>query len=170
MENPGHRLGQTCEMTLVAKIVTGQVEILRGVLNGFSDARIFVPVEAIHFARFVIVTPPGADTESGSYLLFTCNYDGDYKALLAALVEHLPGELDSIWGRTEGWPGRPDEPTFHEWTMAHAHRANMAYTPYPDATAAQIRKGLRLDTAVQELFDEIRTVPAAAHLLAALES
>jgi hypothetical protein len=75
-----------------------------------------------------------------------------------------------VWGRTEGWPGRPDEPTFHEWTLAHAHRANMAYTPYPDATAAQIRKGLRLDTAAQELFDEIRTVPAAAHLLAALES
>jgi hypothetical protein len=170
MENPGHRLGQTCELTLVGKIIPGQVEILRGVLNTFSARRIFVPVEAIHFARFVIVTPPGADTEQGSYLLFTCNYDGDFEALLAALVTHLPGELDAVWGRTEGWPGLPTPAGFHAWALGHARRANMAYTPYPDATAAQIRKGLRLDEAVQELFDQIRTVPAAAHLLAALEN
>ena len=170
MENPGHVLGQTSELTIVTDINAGQVEILRAVLQNLNEKRIFVAVETIHFARFVIISPPGEDPETESFLLFNCNYDGEFETLIAELVLKLPNELSSIWSHTRDWHGIQQVEQFKTWVLKHAKRANMAYTPYSMATAKQIRRGLRVDSATQELFDVIRGDPAAHSLLEALES
>ena len=170
MPNPGFTLGQISELTLVAPILAGQAELLRATLQTLNRQRIFQPVEAIHFARFVIVTPPGGDVEHDSYLLFVCCYDGDFASLVPALVAQVATPLDAIWRHTPGWRGSTDAVTFQDWVLRHATRANMAYTPYPQATVPEIRKSLAIDYAVQDFFDQIRTLPAAAHLLKTLES
>src|SRR4051794_27255687 len=168
MNNPGHTLGQVSELTLVNPIIAGQVEILRRVLHTLNEQRIFAPVTAIHFARFVIITPPGGDVEHDSYLMFTCNYDGDFELLVTGLAEQVTAPLDTIWSHTPGWTGCQPTATFELWVLDHVVRANMAYTPYAPATVKAIRKGLAVDAAVQELFDAIRTQPAAQDLLQAL--
>ena len=166
MGNPGLVIGQTSELTIVTDMNAGEVEVLRGVLQKLNEKRIFVVIETIHFARFVIVSPPGEDP----FLLFHCNYDGEFETLLAELVLKLPNELSSIWSHTRDWQGMQQVEQFKTWVLKHAKRALLAYTPYPMATVKEIRRGLRVDNAAQELFDAIRSDPAAHNLLEALES
>lgn len=170
MGNPGHVLGQMSELTIVTDINVGKVAELRKRLQDLNKQRIFVVVETIHFARFVIVSPPGGDPETESFLLFNCTYDGEFERLVAELVLKLPNELSSIWSYTRDWQGMQQVEQFKAWVLKHAKRANLAYTPYPMATVKEIRKGLRVDNAAQELFDAIRSDPAAHNLLEALES
>ncbi|HUS17716.1 MAG TPA: hypothetical protein VM536_22195 [Chloroflexia bacterium] len=170
MSNLGHKIGNTTELTIVTDITAGQVEILRAVLQDLNAKRIFVPVEAIRFARFVIITPPGEDLETESFLLFNCAYNAAFEALVSELARLLPAELDAIWSHTRDWQGIQTAEQFKAWVLKHAVRANMAYTPYPQPTVKEIRKGLQVDNAVQELFDSIRSDPAARKLLEALES
>lgn len=168
MLNPGHTLGQISELTLVNPITAGEVETLRGVLHDLNRQRIFTAVGAIHFARLVIVTPPGGVIERDSYLLFVCCYDGDFALLVAALSDHLAAPLDAVWRHTRGWTAAQPVATFQAWVLAHVARANMAYTPYPLTTVPEIKRSLAIDNAVQDFFDVIRTVPEAQALLAAL--
>lgn len=170
MLNPGLTLGQITELTIVTPILAGQVELLRTTLQTLNKQRIFQPVEAIHFARYVIVTPPGGDVEHDSYLLFVSCYDGNFELLVKALAEHAAGALDAIWSHTPGWRGAGDAATLQAWILDHVNQASMAYTPYREATVKEIRKSLAVDYAVQDLFDTIRTEPAAAKLLQALQS
>ena len=150
----GRTLGQVSELTILGKVVPGRVEPLRAALSDLRGRDVFDALGTVHFARWVVLTPDG--DQGAAYLLFTSNYDGPLDAYLADLVGRIPDVLAATWGNCQGWPGVVG---LEEWTTfvrENAVTASMFFAAYPDASVAEIRRGLRIDTAVQDLLDAMQ--------------
>src|SRR5262245_12693377 len=104
-------------LTVLAPIKPGQVDALRAVLRPIGDdingkhmppggrPHIdFTRSQAIHFARFAILTDPDRGPDRFR-LLYASVYDGSLQAH-AREIEALCTDVDAIWGRLEGFRGR----------------------------------------------------------------
>ncbi len=102
----------------------------------------------IHFARFAILDDPNRGPER-KRLLYSSNYDGDLDDHLAELVA-ITSDLDTIWGRCEGYAGAA---RFGAFIRAHAREPEAFYIAFRDDTVARIRQVIALRQRVQSLLD-----------------
>jgi len=147
--------GQVSELTVVARIRPGQVDSLRETLRALDERAIFRAIRTVHFARWVILAPDG--DAGDAHLLFTCNYDGPLDAYLADLAAGLPEELSAAWGNCDDWPGSAALPDWTAFVQRHAITASAFYAAYPDASVQDVARGLKVDSAVQDLLDALQS-------------
>lgn len=157
MADVGKRLGQANELTVITPIKPGAVDALRQTLAdpALDAANLFAGIPTVHYARWTIIQLP-ADHEAGALLLFSSNYDGSFEDYVAALASTIPDALDRIWSHCADWPGSPSLDVITRYVTDHAQKAALFYASYPDATVRQVQRALKMQQAVQTLFDALQ--------------
>jgi hypothetical protein len=157
MPDVGKRLGQANELTIIARIKPGAVDALRETLAdpALDTPNMFAAIPTVHYARWTILQL-GADGGQIARLLFSTNYDGAFEDYVAALAAAIPDALARIWGHCEDWPGSAAPDALTRFITDHAEKADLFYAAYPDATVQQIKRALKMQQAVQTLFDALQ--------------
>jgi hypothetical protein len=150
----GRTVGNVSELTIVGRVVAERLDGLRAALRELDGQPLFDALGTVHFARWVILAPDG--DQGASYLFFTSNYDGPLDQYLAAQAAAIPEALAATWGSCEGWPGSTGLAEWTAFVERNAITSSMFYAAYPDASVGDVRRGLRVDTAVQDLLDAMQ--------------
>ncbi|MGH7727192.1 MAG: hypothetical protein ACREM2_00150 [Vulcanimicrobiaceae bacterium] len=142
----GLRQGIVSELTVIAPLKPGGGAKLRAVLAAlggrFEQADL---VGTVHDMRFALL-------DNDSKLLFATAYDGDWDTYIDDFATKIPEAMDLLFSEVEGWPGIAS-PTVKDFIAEHQLTALAWYCAYPDASVAQIRRGARVLTAVENLLD-----------------
>ena len=142
----GLRDGQISELTVIVPFKPGGADKLRALLNAqggrFSGAD---KVGTVHDMRFVIL-------ENDAKLLFATAYDGNWDSYISDFATLIPDAMDMLFSVIEGWPGI-HSPAVKDFIAQHQVTAAGWYTAYPDATVADIRRGLKVRKALDALLD-----------------
>lgn len=151
MTQPGKRHGQATELTTLARIKVGHVELLRVVLNSPASVliadKVLETIATVHYAQWVIV-PVG----HRAYLMFNSNYDGTFDQYIDDFSDKIPLGLDLIWLHCEGWPGADDAERLKAFIRTTTFEAEAFYAAYPDATVRDVHRALKDETVVQAFF------------------
>lgn len=129
---------------------------LRAVLFAINLAARFLATQGdlggivtIHFARWVILYPPGATRHR---LLFLSNYDGSFENYLGEFIDRASSGLTAVWSNTQltanhGFPntqwlflkgGSRDEQRFKNYARLSQQTAGIWYSAYPGLSMKQI--------------------------------
>jgi hypothetical protein len=148
-------------LTVLAAVRPGEEQRLREVLRPIGDdirGRTLTDISrphidfcrsrTIHFARFAILDNPSRGPER-KRLLYSSNYDGDLNDHVAELTA-ITSDLDTIWGRCEGYAGAA---RFGAFIRAHALEPEAFYIAFRDETVERIRQFIALRQRVQSLLD-----------------
>jgi hypothetical protein len=157
MTDVGKRLGQANELTVIARIKPNMLDALRQALAapGLEVPTLFAGIPTVHYARWTIFQVE-ADGEAEARLLFSSNYDGAFDDYMAALAATIPAALDKIWSHCEDWPDSLSPEAFKRFITDHAEKAALFYAAYPDATVREVKRALKMQQAVQTLFDALQ--------------
>jgi hypothetical protein len=151
MTQPGKRHGQATELTTLALIKVGHVELLRVLLNspaaGLIATKVLENIATVHYAQWVIV-PAGRR----AYLMFNSNYDGTFDSYIDDFSDKIPLGLDAIWLHCEGWPGADDAERLKAFIRSTTFEAEAFYAAYPDATVRDVKEAFKAERVVRELF------------------
>jgi len=137
-------------LTVIAKIKVSQEEALRKVLATIAsdpEANRYLHFELgslTHLANFVILN----DSENGSRLLFTSNYDGSLEDYVADLLRIAPG-IDEIWNCCEGYAGKASLLSFFR---AHSHKAQSYFIAFRDETVMSIRQKMAIREQIESFL------------------
>jgi hypothetical protein len=158
MTDVGKRLGQANELTVIFPIKHGEEAALRQTLadSALAAQNLFAGIPTVHYARWTILHL-GQGDEAG-HLLFSSNYDGAFDDYMAALAATIPAALARIWSHCEGWPDDP-APTpavITYFITDHVEKAALFYSAYPDVTVREVKRALKMQQAVQTLFDALQ--------------
>jgi hypothetical protein len=157
MSDVGKRLGQANELTVITRIKPGALDALRQILAdpALDVPHMFTAIPTVHYARWTVLQL-GGDREEAARLLFSSNYDGTFDDYVAALAATIPDALDRIWNHCEGWPGEATPEAIRGFITDHAEKAALFYAAYPDATVREVKRALKMQQAVQTLFDALQ--------------
>ncbi|MFI6731073.1 hypothetical protein NRF20_00415 [Streptomyces sp. R-74717] len=146
----GRQDGRTSEFTLFFNIKPGHAQKIREffVQPGFKERQkeIDERVGTLHDARWVLF-------DDDTRLLFATNFDGDWDAYIDDFAAKFPDLFDAILQHTEAYPGIHD-PNIKDYIVEHQATACSYVRNLPDATAADIKKALRVQKKFQSLLDE----------------
>jgi hypothetical protein len=106
-------------------------------------------IVTIHFARWVILNPPGA---SRPRLLFLSNYDGSFENYLGEFIDRASAGLTAVWSNTQlaakrcfpdtQWlflkGGSRDEQRFKNYARLSQQTGGIWYSAYPTLSMKQI--------------------------------
>jgi hypothetical protein len=106
-------------------------------------------IVTIHFARWLILNPPGA---SRPRLLFLSNYDGSFENYLGEFIDRASAGLTAVWSNSElaakrGFPntqwlflrgGSRDEQRFKNYARLSQRAGGIWYSAYPTLSMKQI--------------------------------
>jgi hypothetical protein len=106
-------------------------------------------IVTIHFARWVILNPPGA---TRTRLLFLSNYDGSFENYLGEFIDRASAGLTAVWSNTQlaadrGFPntqwlfvsgGSRDEQRFKNYARLSQQTGGIWYSAYPTLSMKQI--------------------------------
>jgi hypothetical protein len=143
--------GQAFALTVLTPIADGQVDALRGYLEGLRGDDPRGPLARLprtHFGRWVIAPDFIAEGErepdrlSAPYLLFTACFDGRLDSYLAELGTELAAEANEIWGRCAGCPRPAAGVALSDYLMAHRIKTGFFVAAYGNATVPEVRAAL----------------------------
>jgi hypothetical protein len=141
----GLRDGQISELTVIVPLKPEGAKQLRAFLGSiggrFAGAD---KVGTLHDMRFVLLD----DTK----MLFATTYDGDWDSYINDFATLIPEAMDRLFGVVEGWPGITS-PAVKDFIANHQITATGWYVAYPQATVADIRRGLKVRDALNALLD-----------------
>ncbi len=107
----------------------------------------FARLPATHYVRLAPFNRLGADRPGevveelgAAYMLASLVFDGDPNRYLMSLARVCPKEVEEIFGRCHGWPGRSDLAAFAAWILGHEcaplHRFGASPVTSPSVLAA----------------------------------
>ena len=99
----------------------------------------------VHEARFVIF-------DNDTRLLFASTFDGDWDSYIDDFASFIPDVLDRRFEDVEGYPGIRS-PDIKDWVEKHQVSAIDFYRAYPDASAQDVLKALKIKGALDVLLD-----------------
>lgn len=107
-------------------------------------------IGTVHFARWAVLP----DDKDGGQLLFTSNFDGPWDDYIADFAAQSADSFDAIYSNCVGWPerGARDVDAFKAYVREHEIDADVYYRAYPLATVQQVKAGLRLKDAVNDVL------------------
>jgi hypothetical protein len=144
--------------TLVAKVKPGREQALRQYGNTIENAVREIPdalaVLKLHYLRWVLFDI-GADT----YFMYQGIFDTDFDKYTEDAVTLFTNlgintSFENLEGFPEDW--KTNAPAFVKFVREHQHPSFLEYGEYPYATAAEIKKALRLKKAFSEMLDEMQ--------------
>lgn len=103
-------------------------------------------INAIHFARWVILRDTRTGVTRRHRLLFFSNYDGSWESYLGEFIDRAASGLTAVWSNTRGFPatenllglGARDEEAFKQWTREHQIATQVWWSGVPDSTVQNI--------------------------------
>jgi hypothetical protein len=144
--------------TLIAKVKPGREQALRQYGNTIENAVREIPdalaVLKLHYLRWVLFDI-GADT----YFMYQGIFDTDFDKYTEDAVTLFTNlgintSFENLEGFPEDW--KTNAPAFIKFVREHQHPSFLEYGEYPYATAAEIKKALRLKKAFSEMLDEMQ--------------
>ncbi|GEM_PF-398891 len=153
-------------LTVLIPIKSGEAEHLRELLKGVSKdlkKNIKQHSSSTHFARWVVLEDPEASSEDDKNaiepkLLFTSNYDGDFKSYMRELVElEKKGSImEKIWEKCEGYlPGTSlDVTRFTDFISKYSEKPQAFYVAHRGRTVNMILKSQKVYKKVNKLLDK----------------
>jgi hypothetical protein len=116
-------------------------------------------IVTIHFARWVILAPPGATRPR---LLFLSNYDGSWENYLGEFIDRASAGLTAVWSNTQlgtdrGFPntrwlflagGSRDEQRFKNYARQSQQAGGIWFSAYPSLSVKQVINNSAIRTGV----------------------
>jgi hypothetical protein len=138
---PGLTLGNMNEFTLIMRVKPGGADKLRQIFSQLTDEEIR-QVETVHNARFVLF-------DNDTRLLIATMFDGSWDQYIDDFYTKLGPAWDAIFSNVEGWPGLHSLEETAAFFNTVQVQASQFYALYPEASAKDVQKALR----VKDLFD-----------------
>jgi hypothetical protein len=163
VSRPGLAVGPTSEFSLFFRVMPGHGEALRTALRDLQDTPGYRPgdygmaIATIHEARFVLF-------DDDTRLAFVTSFDGPWDAYMQDFLTSGPtlALFDVIFRHTEGYAGLPDGTALESFVLG-AQQTAAAYARNYGGTVKEIRKGLRVNHAFQQVLDHPDAAEALQH-------
>ena len=160
---PGVSVGPTSEFSLFFRVRPGHEEALREAVRTLQDHPGYRPgdygiaIATIHEARFVLF-------DDDTRLLFATSFDGPWDAYMDDFATSGPTLqlFDTIFQHVEGYDGLPDLAAVKAFILGAQVSAAGYARNYP-GTVKEIRKGLRVNKAFQQVLDDPEAATALQH-------
>ena len=140
--------GQAHELTAILQLKPGGAERTREMLKLRTSDEARARRDAmgnLHDMRVVFF-------DNDTRMLFATVFDGTWDSYIDDFASKMPDQLDALFAEVEGYPGIHD-PSVKDYIIKHRIEAEEFYSAYPNATVTEIRKGLRVLQAWEELLD-----------------
>ena len=129
---------RTRTLNMVHRITPGNVFLFMfqlKVAQLYADADIdsLPTLNTLHFARFAVVR--------GDTMLFASAYDGDFLQYVRDFGGRVGGEIDTLWGLTEGYPPtgcQADIDGFIQWLCGGMYDAQEFHIGHTPATVLEV--------------------------------
>ena len=147
---PGLKAGRSNEFTLINKLKPGGAERLRKKLASDSKFgshnQVFADqIGTLHDLRFVIF-------DNDTRLLFATTFDGDWDAYIDDFAALVPDLIDLVFEEVEDYPGIKS-PDIKDFIVKSQVTSTYFYSAYPDASVRDIRKAMKVKSALDVLLD-----------------
>jgi hypothetical protein len=145
---PGATDGQAHELTVIVPLKPGGAERTREALKVRTSDEARVRRDAmgnLHDMRVVFF-------DNDTRMLFATVFDGTWDNYIDDFASKMPDQIDALFAELEGYPGIHD-PNIKDYLRQYQIEADEFYSAYPNATVTEIRKGLRVLHAWEELLD-----------------
>lgn len=115
----------------------------------------FLPkLNAIHFARWVIIDRKKLKNSKSSYLLFESNYNRSWDSYIDDFVERFGPTMNLIWGNCIEFPagGTKDIEWFKQHIRRYQFPAQVFYSAYHGLTVSRIQKDIDIQAVAQQFL------------------
>jgi hypothetical protein len=144
--------------TIIAKVKPGREETVRGHGKTIEDAiagdPTFLAPLKLHYLRWLLF-PIGSDT----YFMYQGIFDTDFdKYTEDAVALFGKSGISTVFENLEGFPmdWKTNAPAFVKFVRDHHHPSFLEYGEYPYASADEVKKALRVKTALGGMLDQMQ--------------
>lgn len=123
----------------------------------------------IHFARWVIIKRDqwpdlgqGKQQLEHDYMLFYSNFNGTWDQYIDAFSDGIPSGLDLLWFGSTKYPNSIPISPFKKYILHNQFDTNYYYNATPGSAQRDIKRSLRVLSAVRELADNHGSMDPAA--------
>ena len=169
---PGNVHGVARALTAIGPLAPGRR--YRWLLFGFwlrrhvglyrnQRARSLRRLSFIHFARWALIRDlPDADGTSRRplspvYMYFESNFNGPFEEYIEAFADVLTGPMGDIFGAAYNFPGPQPAGPFRAFIRRHDYAAEHFYSAYPETTATDAARALKVAEAFEALIRDAGT-------------
>lgn len=147
-DGPGLRYGKRGEVTAVARIIPGTVDLLRQRMAQFqAEARYYeARIGTVHELRIVLINDQ-------TQILVTVTYDGDFKPYLEDILREGGPWFDMLFPGIWAGYGKSTEPETRQLILESLVTAEMFYVCHHDLSVKDVSRLKRLSSALTELLD-----------------
>jgi hypothetical protein len=144
--------------TVIAKVKPGREQAIRDygktIEQAVKDApTLFAPLR-LHYLRWVLF-----DVGSGLYFMYQGIFDTHFdKYLEDAVALFMKTGIITVFVNLEGWPEdwRTNLPVVIKFFRDHQKPSFLEYGEYPYVTADEVKKGLRVKSALSTMLDQMQ--------------
>ena len=144
--------------TVIAKIKPGREETVREYGKTIEQAvaatpDVLAPLR-LHYLRWVIF-----DVGSGPHFMYQGIFDTDFdKYLEDAVALFVKTGITTVFVNLEGWPDdwKTNLPAVIKFFREHQRPSFLEYGEYPYVTADEVKKALRVKSAVSAMLDQMQ--------------
>src|SRR5688572_4476656 len=144
--------------TIIAKVISGResafyehAKTLETTLAGAPD---YLAALKLHYLRWILFPIKGE-----TYFMYQGIFDTDFdKYTEDAVALFSKGGLNTVFENLEGFPKdwKTNPESFIKFVREHQHPSFLEYGEYPFFTADEIKKALRVKSAVSEMLDQLQ--------------
>jgi hypothetical protein len=144
--------------TVIAKVKPGRETAVREYGKTIEDAvrgdpTVLAPLR-LHYLRWVLF-----DVGSGLHFMYQGIFDTDFdKYLEDAVALFMKTGITTVFVNLEGWPEdwRTNTPAVIKFFRDHQKPSFLEYGEYPYVTADEVKKALRVKSAVSTMLDQMQ--------------
>lgn len=149
-DGPGLRYGKRAEVTAVAPIIPGTIDLFQERIAQFqAESRYYEGrIGTVHELRIVLIN-------DNTQALVTVTYDGDFKPYLEDILREGGPWFDALFqGVWEGY-GKSSEPETRALILDSLVTASMFYVNHYDLSVKDVARLKRQSAALTELLDSV---------------
>jgi hypothetical protein len=144
--------------TVIAKVKPGRESVIREYGKTIeeaikSDPTVLAPLR-LHYLRWVLF-----DVGSGLHFMYQGIFDTDFdKYLEDAVALFIKTGITTVFVNLEGWPEdwKTNSPAVIKFFRDHQNPSFLEYGEYPYVTADEVKKALRVKSAVSTMLDQMQ--------------
>jgi len=124
-----------------------------------DDRSPFALAPGTHLARLVVMDdviyvgmPACEEHLKSKYLVLESNFDGELDDYLGGLADHVPEQLDSIWGHCVAYPGAANRQAFIDYMKACQLDTTFYFAAINDKSLPETLRALHTRSAVADFI------------------
>src|SRR4051794_5734867 len=144
--------------TIIAKIKPGREQVIRAHGKKIEDAvagapNVLAPLK-LHYLRWVLF-----DIGNDTYFMYQGIFDTDFDKYTEDAVQLFSQTgIDTVFENLEGFPmdWKTNPSAFVKFVREHQHPSFLEYGEYPYVTADEIKKALKVKSALSSMLDQMQ--------------